>query len=72
MDVYQEEMMTVPRQYSVREIKELVDLLRHDPDMAPEKFAGMLELVQLLAHFEYMTDEDVEAEVRNAYKKIKF
>ena len=58
----------LPRCYTVQEVKELVELIRHDPDLSPDRFAGMLELVQLLAHYENMTDEEIEAEVRSVYR----
>lgn len=61
--------MALPRHYAVQEIRELVELLRHDPDTSAEKVSGMLQLVQLLAHFENMTDEEIESEVRNNYRK---
>nr|WP_322624512.1 hypothetical protein [uncultured Flavobacterium sp.] len=56
------------RSYSVQEVRELVELLRHNPDLSPEKFSGMLELVQILAHFETMTDDEIASEVRNKYR----
>lgn len=57
--------MTLSRTYSVQEIKQLVDVLRHNPDMQPEQLAGMDELVRLLRHFESMSDEDIERETAN-------
>lgn len=57
--------MTLPRTYSVQEIKQLVDVLRHNSDMQPEQLAGMDELVRLLRHYEYMSDEDIERETVN-------
>lgn len=54
--------MTLPRTYSVQEIEQLVDVLRHSPDIQPEKLAGMDELVQLLRHFENMSEAEIESE----------
>lgn len=60
----------LPRKYSASEVEELVAIFRHDPEMPPEKFAGMLDVVKLLAHFEYMTAEEIEEEARAAYRGI--
>lgn len=57
--------MTTRRTYTVREIEDLVNALRHSPDTQPEKLAGMDELVRLLRHFENMSDEDIERETVN-------
>lgn len=46
-------------------------MFRDDPDMSPEKFAGMADVVQILAHFKFMTDDDIEIEVRNRFKNLK-
>lgn len=54
--------MTLPRTYSVQEIEQLVDVLRHSPDIQPEKLAGMDELVRLLRHFENMSEAEIESE----------
>ena len=63
--------MTIPRKYSVSDVKQFVELLKHDPDMPSEKLAGMDELLQVLAHVEFMTDEDIAKEVSTVYRKSK-
>jgi hypothetical protein len=62
------DQMTMPRRYSVSDVRELVELFRDDPDILPQKFEGMLEVANLLAYFEQMTDEEIEAETRKAYR----
>ena len=62
--------MVVPRNYSVRGIKELVEFFRNDSNISADCFAGMLKVVELLVHFEHMTDLEIEAEVCNVYRAI--
>ena len=57
--------MTTPRSYSVAEVQWIVDLFReHDPDISPEQVAGMDRLVEVLRHYEHMSDVDIEAEIK--------
>ena len=63
--------MALQRKYSVSEIKEFVELFRHDADTMPEKIQGMTDLVTILAHFEYMTDTQIEREAIEAYRRLK-
>ncbi len=58
-------LMTSPRTYSVQEIEQLVELLRHSPDMQPDRLAGMVELVRLLRHYEHMGAAEIERETIN-------
>ena len=51
------------RQYSADEIREWVELLAKDPERDSGSLAGMRELVDMLKHFENMTNEDIAADV---------
>ena len=58
-------MSTNPiRTYTAGEVHAIVELLRDNPDIPPEQLKGMLFLVDILKHFELMTDADIEGEVR--------
>lgn len=46
-------------------------MLQGSPDISQEKLAGMADLVKLLEDLEYMTDAEIEAEGRKAYREGK-
>ena len=52
------------RTYTASDVREIVELLRNDPEMSAEKFSGMEQLADILTHFEGMTEAGIEAEVR--------
>lgn len=52
------------RTYTASEVREIVELLRNDPDMSEEKFSGMEALSDILSYFEEKTDAEIEAEVK--------
>ena len=56
------------RTYSAADVREIVELLRNDPDMSAEKFSGMERLADILKYFEGMTEADIEAEVQNFFR----
>lgn len=51
------------RTYSASEIRQLVDFMRKGGDLSASEIAGMEKLVDLLKHFENMTDADIATEV---------
>jgi len=57
--------MTTPRRYSVAEVQWIVDLFRENGDeVSSEQIAGMDKLVEVLRHYEHMSETDIEAEVK--------
>lgn len=63
--------MTIPRRYSVSEVREFVDLLRdHGENITPEQVSGMDLIVGILKEFENMTDADIEAKVKAEWHRL--
>ncbi len=60
-------MKNVKRTYAVDEVEELVSLLGNNPVIPAERYAGMLDVLLMLRHFEGMSDAGIEAEVRSIY-----
>ena len=56
------------RTYTADDVREIVELLRDDPDMSPEEFSGMDHLAEILKHFEGKTAADIEAECRDFFR----
>lgn len=56
------------RTYTASEVREIIELLRDDPDMSAEKFSGMEALADILTYFEDKTDADIEAQVKATYR----
>mgnify|MGYP005673972641 FL=1 len=56
------------RTYSAADVREIVELLRNDPDMSAEKFSGMERLADILKYFEGMTEADIEEELQNFFR----
>jgi len=58
-------MTTKPiRTYTASDVQEIVELLRDDPDISPEKFEGMAFLAEILKCLESKTDADIDRDVR--------
>lgn len=56
------------RTYAASEVREIVELLRDDPELSAEKVSGMEFLADILSYFEVKTDVDIEAEALAAYR----
>lgn len=52
--------MAFRRTYSAGEVRELVDLFKDDPEMPPERYAGMALIAAMLEEFETKSDADIE------------
>ena len=63
--------MHLPRKYTAAEIKEFVDVVRNGDDMTQEKIAGMDMLVEMLNHLGNITDAEIAAYVRSAFRVLK-
>lgn len=46
-------------------IEEFIDLLREDPNISPEKIAGMDFVVALTREFENVADSDIDAHIQS-------
>ncbi len=55
--------MTLPRTYTANDVMQFIRLIEHDPDISQEKVAGMKMLADMLACFERLSDEQIEAEI---------
>lgn len=60
--------MTLPRTYTVDDVAQFIKLIEHDPDISQEKVAGMKMLADMLACFERLSDEQIEAEIAKHFK----
>jgi hypothetical protein len=52
------------RTYSADDVRQIVEILRSDPEISPEVFQGVELLADILKQFETMTEADIEAEVQ--------
>jgi hypothetical protein len=66
-----EVLMTVPRRYSVADVRWIVELFReHGENVTADQVAGMDMLVGVLKSFENMTDADIEAAIKANWHRL--
>ena len=56
------------RTYTAMDIREMVEVLRHSPDISREKLSGMEMIADLCAELESMSDLDIEHAAQTVFR----
>jgi hypothetical protein len=66
----QKMIMKTERTFTAGEIRELVEIMRNDPNLSSEKFSGMEFVASAFERFKHMGNDDLQAMVRNYYPRV--
>ena len=61
--------MTAARTYTAKDIREIVELMRGQPEISQEKFSGMEFIATACERFQHMNETELEEIVRYYYRK---